>query len=67
MNDFLWSSGHLGWGVFALAVFTGLWWLLSDLYWRLQSIRIGRLLVTLATGWAIGVGLILLGFYIGIR
>jgi hypothetical protein len=64
MNDFLWSSGHLGWGVFALAVFTGLWWLLSDLYWRLQNTRISRLLVTLAIGWAIGVGLILLGFRI---
>jgi hypothetical protein len=67
MNDFLWSSGHLGWGVFALAVFTSLWWLLSDLYWRLQSIRIGRLLVALTTGWVIGVGLILLGFYMGSR
>jgi hypothetical protein len=67
MNDFLWSSGHLDWGVFTLAVFTGVWWLLSDLYWRLQSIRVGRLLVALATGWAIGVGLILLGFHIGNR
>jgi len=67
MNDFLWSSGHLGWGVFALAVFTGLWWLLSDLCWRLQSIRIGRLMVALITGWAIGVALVLLGFLIGNR
>jgi len=67
MSDFLWSSGHLGWGVFALAVFTGLWWLLSDLYWRLRSIRIGRFLVALAIGWVIGVGLILLGFHIGSR
>ncbi|HUW54498.1 MAG TPA: hypothetical protein VMV99_13900 [Rhodanobacter sp.] len=65
MNGFLWFSGHLGWRIFALAVFTGLWWLLSDLYWRLQSIRISRLLVTMAAGWTIGVGLILLGFYIG--
>lgn len=67
MNDFLWSSGHLGWGFFALAVFTGLWWLLSDLCWRLHSIRIGRLMVALITGWAIGVGLVLLGFLIGNR
>lgn len=67
MNDFLWSSGHLGWGVFAFAVFTGLWWLLSDLYWRLKSTRTDRLLVTLATAWAIGVGLILLCFYVGSR
>jgi hypothetical protein len=67
MNDFLWSSGHLGWGVFALAVFTGLWWLLGDLYWRLHSARIGRVLVVLATGWAVGAGLILLGFLVGSR
>ncbi|KZC37001.1 MULTISPECIES: hypothetical protein [Rhodanobacter] len=67
MNDFLWSSGQLGWGVFTLVVFTGLWWLLGDLYWRLQSVRIGRFLVTLATGWAVGVGLILLGFHLGSR
>ncbi len=67
MNDFLWSSGQLGWGVFTLVVFTGLWWLLGDLYWRLQSVRIGRFLVTLVTGWAVGVGLILLGFHLGSR
>ncbi|HJW05059.1 MAG TPA: hypothetical protein VJ527_01075 [Rhodanobacter sp.] len=67
MNDFLWSSGHLGWGAFAIAVFTGLWWLLGDLYWRLHSVRIGRLLVGLATGWTVGAGLILLGFLVGSR
>jgi len=64
MSDFLWSAGHLGWGVFALAVFTGLWWLLGDLYWRLQSIRIGRFLFVLAIGWALGAVLIILGFHI---
>jgi|GEM_PF-1064423 len=67
MNDFLWSSGHLGWGVFAVAVFTGLWWLLSDLVWRLNSVRIGRLAVVMLIGWVVGVGLILLRFYLGNR
>lgn len=67
MNDFLWSSGHLGWGAFALAVFIGLWWLLGDLYWRLQSIAAGRLLLVLAAGWLVGAGLILLGFTMGSR
>lgn len=64
MNAFFWTSGHLGWGIFALVVFTGLWWLLSDLVWRLSSVKIGRLAVALAIGWSIGVGLILLGFYL---
>lgn len=65
MNGFLWASGHLGWGIFALAVFTGLWWLLSDLCWRLRNIRVGRLLVMMGVGWLIGIGLIFLGFFIG--
>lgn len=67
MNGFLWSSGHLGWGIFSLVVFTGLWWLLTDLYWRLKSTRIGWLLATVAAGWLVGAGLILLGFYIASR
>jgi hypothetical protein len=67
MNGFFWTSGHLGWGIFALVVFTGLWFLLSDLVWRLSSIKIGRLATAMAIGWIIGVGLILLGFYLGNR
>jgi predicted anti-sigma-YlaC factor YlaD len=65
MNDFFWSSGHLGWGFFALAVFTGLLLLLGDLYWRLQNIRIGRLLLALSAAWIVGAGLIILGLHIG--
>ena len=67
MNEFFWTSGHLGWDVFALAVFTGVWWLLSDLVWRSRSVRIGRLAVVMLIGWVVGVGLILLGFYLGKR
>ena len=67
MHDFFWTSGHLGWGFFALAVFSGLLLLLGDLYWRLQSTRIGRLLAALATAWAAGAGLILLAFHIASR
>jgi hypothetical protein len=67
MNGFFWTSGHLGWGIFALVVFTGLWCLLSDLVWRLSGIKIGRLAAAMTTGWIIGVGLILLGFYLGNR
>jgi len=60
MKDFVWASGHLGWGIFAIAVFTLLWCLLSDLIWRLKSARIGRLLGTMFTGWIVGIALILL-------
>ena len=67
MNEFFWSSGHLGWGIFALVVFTGLWCLLSDLTWRLKNIRISQLAITMAIGWVLGVGLILLGFYLANR
>ena len=63
MSGFLWTSGHLGWGIFAIGVFTGLWLLLTDLYWRLKRIRIGRLLAKVAAGWIIGVGLIMLAFW----
>lgn len=65
MKGSIWESGHLGWGIFALIVFTGLWWLLSDLVWRLRSVRIGWLAIIMSIGWLAGVGLILLGFYLG--
>jgi hypothetical protein len=64
MNGFLWTSDHLGWGIFATAVFTGLWILLSDLYWRVKRTRMVRLLAVVATGWLVGVGLIVLGFFL---
>ncbi|MFC5583259.1 hypothetical protein [Rhodanobacter terrae] len=67
MNGFFWTSGHLGWGIFAFVVFTSLWCLLSDLVWRLKSVRIGRLALAMSIGWIIGVGLILLGLYLGHR
>ena len=65
MNEFFWSSGHLGWGFFALVVFTGLSWLLSDFVWRSTSAKIGRLSVAMSIGWVIGVGLIFLALYLG--
>ena len=64
MNGFIWASSHLGWGIFALLVFTALWFLLTDLYWRLKKTSTARLMVTLTAGWLIGVALILLAFYV---
>lgn len=62
MNDFFWSSGHLGWGIFALLSFSALWWLLCDLVWRSTSLKIGPLAAAMLGGWMMGGGLILLGF-----
>lgn len=59
MSGFFWASGHLGWGFFSLVVFTALWWLLTDLLWRLMSIRIHRLMAAMVGGWVAGAGLIL--------
>ena len=67
MNGFFWASGHLGWGIFALVVFTGLCLLLSDLVWRLSSVKIGRLALAMSISWIVGVGLILLAFYLDAR
>lgn len=63
MSGFLWASGHLGWGIFALAVFSCVWLLLSDLVWRLRSAAIIRLASAMAAGWVAGAVLIVLGFY----
>lgn len=67
MNEFFWASGHLGWGIVTLFVFTGLWWLLADLVWRLTHIGIKRLAAAMGGGWIIGAGLILFAFYLGNR
>lgn len=64
MNGFFWTSGHLGWGIFALACFSSLWWLLSDLVWRLRNTSFRELLAVMSGGWILGVLLILLGFFI---
>lgn len=64
MSGFLWSSGHLGWGLFALIVFTGLWWLAADFAWRVNNTRIGRLAAVLAGGWLVGAACIVVGFWL---
>lgn len=67
MSSFWWTGGHLGWAAFALILFTGVWWLLADLYWRLVTMRASRLAIMIGIGWLIGVGLILLGYQFGSR
>lgn len=60
MTAFFWSAGHLGWGFFALLVFSGLWWLAYDLVWRLRDMPGARLATRMGAGWIVGVALILL-------
>ncbi len=67
MKDFFWASGYLGWGIFSLAVFTVLWWLLADLVWRLKNVRISRLAIMMSAGCNPGAGLIVLGSCLGGR
>lgn len=62
MNSFFWTSGHLGWGVFALAVFTLLWALAFDLAWRLTRMKFARLLSGMCAVWVIVAILIVLCF-----
>lgn len=65
MNGFFWTSGHLGWGIFAIVVFTALWCILSDLIWRLRNIRIHQLTIGMVVSWVVGILFILLGFHFG--
>lgn len=67
MNGFLWTSGHVGWGLFDLIVFTGLWVLVGDWLWRVTSMKFARLAMGIGVGWAAGVALILAAFGIAIR
>lgn len=65
VSNFFWVSDHLGWGVFAVIVFTAAWWLLADVVWRLTTVRIGTLAAFAAATWLSGVGVIVAAFYFG--
>lgn len=64
IGNFFWASDHLGWGIFAVFVFTGVWWLLADLVWRLTPIRIVKLAAFAVGAWLSAVGLIVAAFYL---
>jgi hypothetical protein len=65
MKEFFWSSGHIGWGVFAAVVFTVLWLVVSDCIWRIKTVGFGRFATILSAGWAVGIVLIVLVFCVG--
>lgn len=58
MSHFFWQSGHLGWCFYALAVFTGIWVLVSDLVWRLKNAPLRRVASWMCVGWLLGAALI---------
>lgn len=60
MKGFFWSFGHIGWGIFAVAIFTVLWLLVSDWIWRTKTVSFVRFVVIFLMGWVAGVGLIIL-------
>ncbi len=63
MIGFFWTSGHLGWALFAVLAFSGIWLLLIDLVWRLTSIAIRRLVAVACGGWLVGLGLVVLAYW----
>lgn len=67
MSEFLWVSGHIGWGIFAATVFTGLWVLVLDVYWRLTNTRMTSFVGVAAAGWVCGIALIVLGSWLATR
>ncbi|MGH9599211.1 MAG: hypothetical protein ACRD27_05070 [Terracidiphilus sp.] len=67
MSGFLWTAGHVGWGVFSIAVFSCVWALLTDLCWRLWSVRVSRLAIVMFLGWIVGACLIVLAFHVANR
>lgn len=58
MTDFLWTSGHLGWGLFATLAFSGVWMLLVDLVWRLTRTAVRPFVVAVCGGWLAGLAVI---------
>lgn len=53
------SHGHLAWPLFAILVFTGLWWLAVDIVWRCVTISARTLAVIALVVWLSGLWLIL--------
>ena len=60
MTALLWSSGHIGWALIALAVFSVAWLLATDLAWRFARTRVRNLAIAAGGAWLLGVGLIVL-------
>lgn len=62
MSGLVWSDGHLNWLFFGIVVFSMLSLLVTDLVWRLVTVRVWVLLSVAASAWAVGVVIISLIF-----
>lgn len=64
MLTFFWSHHHLGWGLFALIIYSVLMLLATDVLWRRWTVRKTRFLKLAVPAWALGTGLIVLVFWL---
>lgn len=64
MSDWQWVGQHMDWGLFAVLVFTGLWWLLGDYFWRVKHVGVQRLLLVLGIGWVVAVAMLVLAWFL---
>lgn len=67
MLRFFWSDNHLGWGLFAFAVYSCLLLLAIDWAWRRWVVKRARLLQIAGLAWAFGVGAIALVAWLSAR
>lgn len=56
MTSFLWSDGHIGWPLFGILVFSGLWLLVTDIAWRVVRAPARTLFTCAGVIWVIGIG-----------
>lgn len=56
MTSSIWSSGHIGWPLFGVVVFSVLCLLATDIVWRVVSVSSHKLLLLAAVVWTAGVG-----------
>ena len=55
MTPFVWSEGHIGWPLFSILVFSGLYLLVTDIAWRLVRVPARSLLICACVIWLVGV------------
>jgi hypothetical protein len=61
---FFWSSGHIGWPLFGITVFSILCLLATDFTWRVARVPIRTLLSIAAIVWAAGAAAITVIAYV---
>lgn len=60
MTPFVWSAGHIGWPLFGILVFSGLFLLVTDIVWRTVRMPFGKLFLCASVIWAVGIAIALI-------